>query len=264
MIQKCTHTFPTLSPNTVYLFYADVSSLEHINTEVFTAWFSLSEQKHLESLVFEKDKKLYKLSHLLLRWVLSAYVEKTPDQLEFNVNDYGKPFLKGAGNISFNLSHSSGLAVLAVSIDQPIGVDIEQVDYSKDVHTILDHFFHPKEVAQFKPLTKTQKSKFFYKFWTLKEAFIKAKGMGLSIPLDGFYFQFLDPSTLSLAFQSNIEDNSADWQFTLFESPRFTNFLTALAVKTKQASIQAFDVDLSKQAITPHNLNLVMQTNSSE
>jgi 4'-phosphopantetheinyl transferase len=254
--------FPRLSTDKVYLFYADVRALEEINASTSERWLNHSEQSRLEHFHFERDSKLYQLSHCMLRWVLSHYTGQLPEHLEFEVNNYGKPSLKGNDDISFNLSHSNGIAVLAMGKNRELGVDLEQINYQKEIHNILDHFFHPDEIFQFKTLKNTQKSALFFKLWTLKEAYIKAKGMGLSIPLNAFNFDCTQAPILEVFFQAELNEKTSPWQFSLFESLHYDNFLTAVAVKSAQVSIDAYNVRLGNSLISPHKLRPVLQTKS--
>ncbi|MFT6909791.1 MAG: 4'-phosphopantetheinyl transferase [Oleiphilaceae bacterium] len=254
--------FPRLSTDKVYLFYADVRALEEINASTSERWLNHSEQSRLERFYFERDSKLYQLSHCMLRWVLSHYTGQLPEHLEFAVNQYGKPSLKGDTDISFNLSHSNETTVLAIGKNYELGVDLEEINYQKEIRNILDHFFHPDEILQFKALNGAQKSELFFKLWTLKEAYIKAKGLGLSIPLNAFNFDCSQAPILDVFFQTELNEKTSPWQFSLFESLHYDNFLTAVAVKSAQASIEAYNVRLSNSLISPHKLRSVLQTKS--
>lgn len=255
--------FPKLSTEKVYLYYADISALDRIDAQTSEKWLDHSERTRLERFYFERDNKLYKLSHCMLRWVLSNYTGQRPEQHQFDINNYGKPSLKGNTDISFNLSHSNGTAVIALGKNQQLGVDLEQINYQKEIHNILDNYFHPNEIFQFKALNNTQKNALFFKLWTLKEAYIKASGMGLSIPLNAFNFDCTKAPNLDVFFTSTLNEKTSHWQFSLFESEQYDNFLTAVAVQSNYVKIEAYNVMLDKNRVSPHKLSSILQTKNA-
>ncbi|HYP40294.1 MAG TPA: 4'-phosphopantetheinyl transferase superfamily protein [Chloroflexia bacterium] len=134
---------------------------------------------------FEKDRARYIVAHGLLRLILSRYAHAEPGELRFCLTPYGKPTLAGEA-IRFNLSHSHGLALIAVTMHQEIGVDLEWVRDDLEVEQIACRFFSPREVATLRELPAPVRNEAFFRCWTLKEAYIKALGKGLSLPLDRF------------------------------------------------------------------------------
>jgi 4'-phosphopantetheinyl transferase len=138
---------------------------------------------------FEKDRARYIVAHGLLRLILSRYAQSEPGELGFCLSDYGKPALAGesCGNaIRFNLSHSHGLALVAVNRHREIGIDLEWVRDDLEVEQIANRFFSPREVAMLHELSQAMRNEAFFRCWTLKEAYIKALGKGLSLPLHRF------------------------------------------------------------------------------
>jgi 4'-phosphopantetheinyl transferase len=124
-----------------------------------------------------------------MRKVLSGYCRTSPDQLQFAAEKFGKPVLKderSSFSVHFNLSHSRNLAVLAVSRDNPVGVDIEYRRTISDMECVARRFFSKHEYDQWKRLSRQHQNEAFYRCWTRKEAIIKNSGMGLSARLDTF------------------------------------------------------------------------------
>lgn len=121
-----------------------------------------------------------------LREILAAHTGVTPAAVSFTYNAYGKPSLAGDGAVRFNLAHSGELALLAVTLGQEVGVDVEDMRKTVDFPLIARRFFAPGEVTALFALPETDRRQGFYNCWTRKEAYIKARGMGLSIPLDEF------------------------------------------------------------------------------
>jgi 4'-phosphopantetheinyl transferase len=138
---------------------------------------------------FEKDRARFIVAHGLLRLILSRYAQSEPGELGFRLSAYGKPALdveSGGDAIRFNLSHSHGLALVAVTRHREIGVDLEWIRDDLEVEQIACRFFSPREVAMLHELPEAMRNEAFFRCWTLKEAYIKALGKGLSLPLDRF------------------------------------------------------------------------------
>jgi 4'-phosphopantetheinyl transferase len=149
---------------------------------------SVGEQERASRFKFENDRRRYMVSHAGLRSILSAYLKIPPKDLPFSAGPSGKPKLTptipATDNLRFNLSHSGEVALIAVTRAGEIGVDIEYVKKDFPIHEVADKFFTPKEVAALETLPEHLQRKAFFKCWTSKEAFLKAKGTGLSGKLD--------------------------------------------------------------------------------
>ena len=143
---------------------------------------------------FERDRNHYVVGRGLLRELLGRYLGQAPSALEFSYGEQGKPALAGAAassGLSFNLSHSGGLAVYAFARERSLGVDVERVkpDFASD--DIARRYFSTREVNDLLALPIAERTEAFFRCWTRKEAYIKARGEGLRIPLDGFSVSFL-------------------------------------------------------------------------
>jgi 4'-phosphopantetheinyl transferase len=245
------------------MFYADVSALDTIDPVTANSWLNQSELEHIERLHFTHDKILYKLSHCMLRWVLSQYLNLAPEQIEFNINDFGKPRLKLNSDIFFNISHTNGVAVMAVSKIEQLGIDIEKINSEKEVSKVVTHYFHPEETNLIESLATGKKVKIFYTIWTLKEAYIKAKGLGLSIELNRFNFKLPTEDLLEVIFEKELNEESNLWQFAVFESEQHKNFIISVAAKCSQLNIKAYNIQLGKNNIIDHPQNLLRRNIAS-
>lgn len=134
---------------------------------------------------FERDRIHFTVARGLLREVLGRYVGTPPRRLRFRYNEYGKPFLEDDA-VSFNLSHSGGVALFAITRSREIGVDIECIRKDFDCLEIARRFFSEQEQKALEALPADLQSIAFFNCWTRKEAFIKAIGEGVSFPLDRF------------------------------------------------------------------------------
>jgi 4'-phosphopantetheinyl transferase len=125
----------------------------------------------------------------MLREILAEYVGAAPQQLEFQYNEFGKPAVGGAHmgcGIQFNLTHSGAMALLAVGVGRRVGVDVENRSVPIAVLDLARRYFAASETAALRSLPAPLRQHAFYRCWTRKEAFIKARGCGLSQPLDSF------------------------------------------------------------------------------
>jgi len=165
---------------------------------------SPSELERAGRFYFEHLRTSFTFAHGLMRYVLATYVGVEPAKLEFTTGEFGKPALAGPANasaLSFNLSHSHGRALLAVSAGRDIGVDVEQENSRTDVLGIASsYFFGPERDAIVAAGTERRVATFF-RYWAAKESVMKAEGAGLHLPLDSFHVQF-DPELTSARIEN--------------------------------------------------------------
>jgi 4'-phosphopantetheinyl transferase len=138
---------------------------------------------------FEGDRRNFIGRRGILRDILATYLKTKPSALRFLYNEFGKPSLEGsheARSLSFNPSHSGKLMLVAVAIDRDVGVDIELIDSVVSTNEVAQSFFSTNEIAMLEALPQSLRLGGFFNCWARKEAYIKARGMGLSIPLDSF------------------------------------------------------------------------------
>jgi 4'-phosphopantetheinyl transferase len=138
---------------------------------------------------FERDKHRFIIGRGILRSLLCYYANCGAEQIQFTYEQYGKPILAQTvegKRLCFNLSHSQSLAVYAVAWDSEIGIDIEQLRPLDDTEQLVARFFSPREYAIFRSLPAQARTERFYNWWTCKEAYLKARGSGLAMPLDQF------------------------------------------------------------------------------
>ena len=139
---------------------------------------------------FEKDRRHFIAGRGTLRILLAAYLARQPQEICFAYGNYGKPLLateNGGNDLRFNLTHSHGLALLALTRGRDIGVDVERIrDMERDGEPLAERFFSPCESAALRSLSPELRREAFFRCWTRKEAYIKAHGQGLSLPLDQF------------------------------------------------------------------------------
>lgn len=145
------------------------------------------ERRRAERFHFEKDRRYFTAARGAMRILLADYVARRPQEVRFAYGNYGKPRLADEADLRFNLTHSHGLALLAVTRGRDLGVDVEHLrDVAGDGGPLAERFFSPREAAVLRSLPPEQRREAFFHCWTRKEAYIKANGKGLSLPLDQF------------------------------------------------------------------------------
>ena len=197
-------------------------------------WLTDEERLRFQRFYFDRHRKQLLLGRFLMRSVLSQYLEEfAPAQWCFIQNGHGKPALDPAQNsrsLYFNLSHSGDRLVLAISKLETIGVDIESSDKPRRVVRIAQRFFSGQEVADLLALNQSRRLHRFYQLWTLKEAYIKACGLGLAIPLQQFSYSFPAAGQVEIKFEDARQDDASQWQVWQFDVPG--NYQLSLAVKS--------------------------------
>lgn len=182
-------------------------------TAARSALLDSSERARAARFRFEKDRRLFVTSHVLLRVMLSRFAAVAPVAWQFTSNAQGKPEIEpGLTDVPlrFNLSHTEGLAVCAITLERDIGVDVEATDRSNCAMDIARSQFAPAEIAYLERLAPAARAEAFFIIWTLKEAYIKAIGQGLSQSLADFA---VDMDTLRIAFSLRLDDDPENWQF---------------------------------------------------
>jgi 4'-phosphopantetheinyl transferase len=163
---------------------------------------------------FERDRRQYLVTRALVRTVLSKYVGVDPQDWRFTTNAFGRPQIAnenvGAADLTFNIAHTRGLIVLGIARDRELGVDVENVSAREACVEIADRWFAPEEVADLHRLPAEQQPHRFFEYWTLKESYIKARGLGLSMPLDRFWFRFLENERVCVTLR---DAESRRWEF---------------------------------------------------
>jgi 4'-phosphopantetheinyl transferase len=143
------------------------------------------ERQRAERFRFASDRCRFIAGRGMLREILARHLETAAGDLRFRYNSYGKPSL-ASSDVCFNVSHSSGQALYAIARGREVGVDIERVDRKFAQDQISERFFSPSEVRTLRGLPAGQQTDAFFRCWTRKEAYIKARGLGLALALDSF------------------------------------------------------------------------------
>ncbi len=174
------------------------------------------ERRRADRFVFDADRALFTVAHALARLALSeAAPEVAPGAWRFVVNRWGRPSLAAPfadRGLHFNLSHTRGLAACAVAWRHEVGVDVEDRTRSIGGAEIARRFFAPPEVLALTQAPPAQQPDLFFRFWTLKEAYMKARGQGISLGLDRFWFD-LSGGAARIAWDEGLDERPESWRF---------------------------------------------------
>lgn len=178
-----------LAPHEIHVWCADITA-HAFPLESFAMLLAPDERTRAARFRFAKDQQQFTIARALLRILLGRYLYTPPAALRFGYGAQGKPWLMEAGNaaqgLRFNLAHSGELILYAVRKEREVGIDVEFMRAETSYETIAEQFFAPAEVNALRALPFAEQPQAFFNIWTRKEAFIKARGDGLSFPLNGF------------------------------------------------------------------------------
>jgi 4'-phosphopantetheinyl transferase len=181
------------------------------------------------------DSLRFITAHGYCREILSAYLAIEPSAIEYGEGQNGKPFLMNLqtyGKIQFSLAHSTNLALVAVTLTNEVGVDLEHIRQITRMDEVVKWYFAPVEQAEWFATTKSDRILTFWRYWTLKEAYSKAKGEGLVDDLPSFGYHVGVPQTPKLLTASDHDK----WVFR--ELMPSTSFIGALAVHTSNIQLK--------------------------
>jgi 4'-phosphopantetheinyl transferase len=201
----------------------------------------LSEEERRRASRFKRaaDERTFTCVRGALRTILSVYAAASPERLEIHEDAFGRPLLRAAPPLSplfFSVSHTEGRALVAVSRERCVGVDVERLRDDLDHDKIAVRFFSARERSLLARLAGEERRRAFYRCWTRKEAYVKALGKGLTIPLDRFHVS-VGPGEAALLDVDEDRAEAARWRlFDIDVGDR--RFAAALALRSPGARVQ--------------------------
>ncbi|MGD0631819.1 MAG: 4'-phosphopantetheinyl transferase superfamily protein [Terracidiphilus sp.] len=166
---------------------------------------------------FEKHRREYLATHALARIALSHHGGAPPETWRFQFNGYGKPSADPGCGLRFNLSNSLGLVVCLIGEGAEVGVDVESRLRAGTIAEVGPRMFSALELAQLASLHQDERPERALRLWTLKEAYIKARGLGLALPLNKFSFLFDSANGIRMEMDPALDDSPERWRFCLLE-----------------------------------------------
>lgn len=203
----------------VQVWLASLDALHEQDRRELCALLSPEERARRDDFRFEKDRALYEVAHGVVRWALGRALDVPPADVRFAVGRHGKPLLdmgtRAASDLRFNLSHATGLVAVAITRGGDLGVDVEHTARDVSPLELSRLVFSADERAALEKVPTGQRQDVFFQLWTLKEAYIKATGAGMSLDLRSFSFA-LDGG---LSFRPPPGDVCGRWSFFLQRLP---------------------------------------------
>lgn len=208
--------------------------------ESHRALLTAEERARADRFVRPEDRRRFAIGRGTLRRILGGYLGRDPASLRFAHNPHGKPGLEGT-SLRFNLSHSGSLMLVAVADGRELGVDIEQVRPEFGGEAIARRFFAPAEVEALLALPAADRTLAFFRGWSRKEAYIKAVGKGLAMPLDQFEVEIRPDRPAALL--ATRPDSAEAGRWTLVELPAEPGYAAALCAAGRGWAVRQADWD---------------------
>jgi 4'-phosphopantetheinyl transferase len=225
-----------IEPEWVHVFRLD---LDQPFSEIDWLMLSPSEQDRASRFRDPLHQKRFSYAHISLRRILASFLHCPPAVIEFSTGPQGKPALAPGIPLRFNLSHSAGMGLAAVSLAQEIGIDIEAHRPDLERESIARRFFSTPEASEIAAIPAHRQTAAFFACWTRKEAYLKARGGGLSIPLDSFCVTVVPGAPVLLYDPPDAPQPNPHW--TLIELEPGAGFSSALAVAGSLQRVSCWD-----------------------
>jgi 4'-phosphopantetheinyl transferase len=224
-------------PAIVQVWTLRVDALDEAEVAPWLGMLDPIEQARAARFVFARDRAQFVAAHALARAALSALVDHPPASWRFVAAEHGKPsawFADASAPVSFNLSHTNGMVGVAVTTlsDHDLGFDVEPLARKISL-AVADRFFRPEEIAWLGSLPELSKSDGFLRLWTLKEAFLKATGKGLTQDLATFWFDVFPPQ---IHFAPVLLESEAGWHFE--QRVVGDDFIAAVGLRRPAADVE--------------------------
>lgn len=209
-----------LDPRQIHLWYVFFTDIKDQNLlSQYEGLLSYDERYQMQRYMFIDDKLRFLITRALVRTTLSRYQSILPQEWYFSKNHYGKPIINNLvlqkQRISFNVSHTRDLILLGITCEHEVGVDVENI-HQVPPYEIMDQFFSPAETLTIQKLPVNRQAEYFFKHWTLKECYLKARGVGLSVPLDLVSF-LVQKKKIHVFIDSQLRDKAQNWKFWQFQ-----------------------------------------------
>ena len=202
------------------------------NVQYFLQLLDLEEQTRANSFFFELDRTRFIASHGLLRIILSSYVNIEPDKLHFSYNSQGKPYLVETfqdKKLQFNMSHSQAFALYAVTFNRQVGVDLEHIYLIAEIDLLANHILTEREKGEWRKYPANERLEILFRYWACKEAYVKATGEGLALPLEKIHISLMPGSEAGLIRSDHSIREESRW--SLQELHPVPGFAAALVVE---------------------------------
>jgi len=221
---------PSLESDEIHLWLAWLD-VEPRRLEMLSALLSEEEKTRAGRFRSHKDRNRFIVARGFLRHVLARYLRVSPERICFRYTPHGKPMLapiSASAEVRFSLCHSQGLALCAVALERDVGVDLERVRFDCAAKEIATRFFSAQEQAAILSLPEPARTVTFFRYWTVKEACLKATGLGLWSGLQGLVIALGEDEARVLRWGKAKPHDEKGWGIKTFEpQPGYTAALAA-------------------------------------
>lgn len=219
--------------------------------KAFSITLSQDEQERAGRFHFKRDREHFTVARGLLRSLIGCYLDRAPGELRFQYSSYGKPGLSDQSPLtalSFNVSHSHEIVVYAFTLGREIGIDIEYHRPEVAGEEIAERFFSAVEIHNLSALSQEFRTEGFFNCWTRKEAYVKARGEGLSHPLDKFDVSLVPGEPAALLGTRNNPVELSRWTISAFTTEE--DYSGAIAVEGKDLQFKYWQWGQFEGALT--------------
>jgi len=202
----------------VHVWFANPDdAISQARLEHYRDILSPQESSRYRRFLFEDDGHRYLIAHALLRKTLSKYADLAPADWTFVPGIHGRPEITNPGvpAIRFNLTHTNGLVGCVVTLENDCGIDAEELISRHNLEGIANRMFSAEESLELHKLKGAPQLDYFFTRWTLREAYVKALGIGISFPMRKLCFRVYGDDSIRAAFRPELDDNAGHWQFRL-------------------------------------------------
>jgi 4'-phosphopantetheinyl transferase len=237
----------TLDRNEIAVWWMATDAIGPADLHRWLGILDQEERDRAARFYFDIDRREFIAAHALLRTMLAFYLNRPALQWQFVSDAEGKPRIDprdGACECPFSISHTRGLVAAALAADGAVGIDAEHIDPRKADFAMAEAYFASAEVQLLRATPASEQNLCFFRLWTLKEAYVKATGTGLSTPLKSFAFAF---EPIRIQFEPGGAERVAEWQFAILPT-------TDRHVLSVAAGHHASAVRMSPRAVAPWNI----------
>lgn len=230
----------TISDNSIHVWLITLSALRN-KLHFFEEILSKEELNKASKFRFDKDRQQFIITRGILRYLSGNYLKINPKDVNLIYSEFGKPYFDMYTTLKFNVSHAEDMAVIGFVHNYDFGIDVEYTKRTFDVLDIVDNYFSKQEIKALHKIARPLQTEAFYRGWTRKEAFIKAKSKGLSFPLDSFSIS-IDSDENAQLYKTIWDENEKDlWRIIPFQTTK--DYKAAFAVKGTLSSVKYFEFD---------------------
>lgn len=246
----------SITQESIWLSLVRCDKVDATQADDYRELLSIDELARNARYRFARDRHRDLIARALLRTVLSEALDCHPKNLEFELGEHGKPCLLAnsavpvVDKLQFNLSHAGDWVVLALAHSK-VGVDIEYTPRNNDVLAIADRYFFGSEIDELRSFPEHLQRERFFDYWTLKEAYMKARGEGISLGLDNFGFSVVKGDTISIEMRACLDDDPNQWQF--FCVTPEADYRLSIALNAKNAPLVFCEERIPLKSVSPLN-----------